>query len=175
MFYWMLLQGIQSESIPDSWLHDRIARSSPAKWFLFLLPANAHSSELQCSLERIQNRQEGRRSFAGDLSGFLGQCVSVLWSAFQRSWERGALAVLAPRQAPPRLVPPGTGDPLGLGQGWRACRRGVGLLARLARGSRVSLAYEPVSRKGGAAVQSRILAHDPFFPESPAFADTEHL
>lgn len=36
------------------------------------------------------------------------------------------------------------------------------LLARLTRGRRVSLAYEPVSRKGDIGVRSKILAHDPF-------------
>lgn len=135
----------------------------------FFLPANADSSELQCCLERIQNGQESKQAFAGNLSGFLrlvSQHPVVCLLKELRVRGAGGAGSPAPRLAPALLVPlaQATGCPLILGQGWRArSRSGVHLLAHLTGGRRVSLAYKCVCRQGNADVCSTILAHDPFF------------
>lgn len=183
MFYWLLLKGIQSKSIPGSWRHDRLARSSPAaKWFLFFfLPANADSSGLQCSLERIQNRQklqwsleriqnrrESEWTFAGNLSGFFclvsRHPVACLLKA-PSAWSTGSAGSPAPKQGPPLVSTTRSGSRLSsqLRLGWRARRRGVDPLAHLTGERVVSLAYKCVCRQGNKDVHSKILARDLFF------------
>lgn len=145
------------------------------------LPANANSSELQCSLERIQNGQEitvffGRnskpitkqvkfcwKSLWFPLPGFLASCGS----AFLRRWECGALAVLVPQ------LPGGTssvsttrsGDGLSsqLRVGMKSTQERRGPLPCLTEGRGVSLAYKCVCRQGDTDTLSKILARDPFF------------
>lgn len=123
MFYCLLLKVVPTGSIPSSWPHDGLVRSSPAKCFLFsylqmLIHQNDNdynvlwkefkADKLQCSLDRIQNRKESKWTFAGNLSDFL--CLvcqhPVVCLVKQLSvWSTGSAGSPALRQAHPQWVP----------------------------------------------------------------------
>lgn len=161
MFYWLLLKVVPTGSIPSSWPHDGVVRSSLAKWFLFsylqmLIHQNDNDynvlwkefkpdKKLQCSLDRIQNRKESKWTFAGNLSDLL--CLvcqhPVVWLLKElRVWSTGSAGSPALRQAHPQWVSLvlATIYPVSWGWGWGAHRRRVDLLALLTGGRRASLA-----------------------------------
>lgn len=159
MFYWLLLKVVPTGSIPSSWPHDGLLRSSPAKWFLFsyrqmLIHQNDNDynvlwkefkadKKLQCPLDRIQNRKESKRTFAGNLSDFL--CLvsqhPVVWLLKEaRAWSTGSAGSPVLRQAHPQWVPLFKAKMYPLSWGWRAQRRRVDPLALLTGGRGASLA-----------------------------------
>lgn len=142
MFYWLLLKVVPTGSIPSSWPHDALVRSSPAKWFLFsywqmLIHQNDNDynvlwkefkadKKLQCPLDGIQNRKESKWTFAGNLSDFL--CLvsqhPVVWLLKEaRAWSTGSAGSPVLRQAHPQWVPLFKAKMYPLSWGWRAQRR----------------------------------------------------